>query len=339
MSSLDYLLARLHGIHSKSFLDDNFKKLKKVSSIEVLYKTLFPDEPSSVPVSRLYSTCEHLVKKKTFKQINYIATYFDYRVRLVNTLLLRYELDNVKLLVNAYYGGMKKAPDMFEVELIGTLNYEYIAECDMSDKSSVQAIFKDTVFDFLADRIETQTDLFLVENELDKYYYKLLLDSLSDLSRYEKKNLKQIIIEEMNWQNLSWAFRLKMYFRKSFANSIDTFLVDDDPGMIPVNDLENIFSLQFIAGEADTELKKLPKKYLDVIRKCYNEDGDFNLHHLEQRGYMQLRKSYSRFFFREYFNILPVISFIFLKKKEYANIVALIESIRYNFPLQDEEIA
>lgn len=332
MFEYDYLQAKLHGIHSKSIVGDNFEKIKKITSIERLKKEIFPEDNTVVPTNHLYSYLEKKVKEKMFKQINYISTFYKFKNKFINTLILRYEIDNVKLLLNAYYGKSPDLTDLFEVDLENTLNYDLIYKNDISDFKNLKKILKDTVFEFLIEIIPEYEDIFFIENHLDKFYYQTLLDSLYALSKHEKDLLSNIIIEEMNWQNLTWAFRTKVYYKKSFANVKDTFL--DFKNLIPLDVLNNIFELQFIPDEAELILKDIPIKYRSVILESFNEDGDFDLPLLEDNNLKELMKLYSKYFFIENFNILPIISFVYIKKIEYYNIVKLIESIRYNIRLE-----
>lgn len=333
MYKYDFIQAKLHGIHSKSIIGENFDKFKKIKSIDTLKKQLFPDDESAVPERLLYGYLEKKFKYKTFKQINYISKFFDYKNQFINNLILRYEIENVKLLVNAYYSRTKAVEEMFQVELEDTLDYKLIYSSDISDLRNIKLIFNDTIFNFLITLIEEKKDIFYIENSLDKFYYDNLLNSLNKLRKHEAENLKKIIIFEMNWQNILWAFRVKLYYKKSFANVKDTFL--DYKELIKLDNLEKIFLLEFIPDEYKKFFSGYPDRYKDIIYKSFNEKGDFDLHLLDENINMELMKLYTNYFFIENFNILPLISFIYIKKNEYLNVVKLIESIRYNISMEN----
>lgn len=328
MFEFDYIQAKLHGIHSKSVVGDNYTKLKKIKSIEKLRKELFPDDNTPLQGKALYSYLEKKFKLKTFKEINYISKFFNFKNKIVNNMILKYEVDNVKLIVNGYYAKEKSIKDLFEVELVDTLDYEKVYQADISDYNALKQIFSNTVFDFLIPVLKEKKDVFEVENRIDMFYYEHLLDSLKSLSGYEAEKLEKIIVEEMNWQNIAWAFRTKMFYKKSFANIKDTFL--KNPKLISPGTLEKIYELQFIPDEARVLFRGFPKKYLEIILASFNEDGDFDIILLEENIMKHMMDLYTKYFFIEYFNILPIISFIFIKKNEYKNVVKLIESIRYN---------
>lgn len=332
MFKYDFLQAKLHGIHSKSIVGNNFDKLKNVKSIDVLKKHLFPEDNSIIPERYLYGYLEKIFKIKIFKQINYISKFYNYKNPFINKMILRYEIDNVKLLINAYFSGNKKIEEMFEVELKDTLDYQLVYNMDVSDIHNVKSILRGTLFKFLIPLFEESKDIFYIENILDKYYYNSLLDSLKCLNKYEKENLKKIILFEMNWQNITWAFRIKLYYKKSFANIKDSFLNNRE--LIKSDVLEKIFQLEFIPDEAKKLFAGYPPRYQQIILKSFDNNGDFDLILLEENITKDLMKLYTRYFFIENFNILPLISFIYIKKNEYLNVVRLIESIKYNLSLE-----
>ncbi len=333
MFKYDFIQAKLHGIHSKSIIGENFDKLKKIKNIDTLKKQLFPDDDSIMPERNLYGYLEKKFLYKTFKQINYISKFFDYNNQFINNLILRYEIENVKLLANAYYSGAKTINEMFEVELKDTLDYKLIYLKDISDFKNIRLILNDTIFNFLIPLIEEKKDIFYIENYLDKFYYDNLLNSLNKLKKHEAENLKKIIFFEMNWQNILWAFRVKLYYKKSFVNVKDTFL--DYKGLIKLDFLERIFQLEFVPDEYKKLFSGYPDRFKDIIYKSFNEKGDFDLHLLDENIILELMRLYTNYFFIENFNILPLISFIYIKKNEYSNVVKLIESIRYNITMEN----
>ena len=332
MFNYDFLQAKLHGIHSKSIVGDNFNRLKKIKTIEQLRKEIFPEDSTAISERHLYSYLERNFKLRIFKQINYISSFYDDMNLFINSMILRYELDNVKLVVSAYYGKSKNVEELFEVKLKKTLDYELIYKSDLSDIKNIRNIFGKTVFSFILPMLEENQDIFNIENALDKFYYSNLLQSLDQLGRYEQENLRKVIIFEMNWQNITWAFRTRLFFKKSFDNIKESFL--NFPGLIKSDILEKIFDLKFVPNEAKELFKGYPSRYQEIILESFNEDGDFDLPLLEDNVNKDLMRLYTKYFFNENFNILPIISFIYIKKNEYANVVKLIESVRYNLELE-----
>ncbi|OHD06593.1 MAG: hypothetical protein A2086_06635 [Spirochaetes bacterium GWD1_27_9] len=332
MFNYDYVVSKIHAIHSKSFLGENFKKLTKISSIERLHKELFPKDNEIVLTKKLYTRIEKLFKEKTYKEINNIAKFFNYRNKFINNIILKYEIDNLKIIVKTYLSGLSKISDLFEIKLDKTLDYQLIYDSDMSDIKNVQKVLKKTVFKFILPMLEEKKPDYIIENALDKFYYRNFIDSLNELQNEEKQKIYLILKEEMNWQNILWAFRVKLYYGKSFKELEDTFL--NEKGLISLELIKNISDLQFIPGEPNRVFRDFPKNYSDIILKSFTEDGDVDLPLLEKRAITRLSEHYLKYFYIGE-EILPIISFIYIKQNEYNNIVKLVESLRYNLPIEN----
>jgi|GEM_PF-1241984 len=327
MSKYDYLLAKLHAKHSKSIIGENFESLKKIKSIENLYKTLLPDEMKKVTPLLIHSELEKKIKVKIFNEINNISKYFEYKNPLINNLILRYEIDNLKYLINAYYQKKQQISDLFEIDLKNTLDYKMIYTLDISKKENIIKILKKTIFKGLIKLINNDKDALFIENYIDKNYYSKLLDSTKQFSNYEREKIKKLIIEEINWQNILWAFRTKIFYNKTFDDIREYFM--NIKGAIPVKYLEIIYMIQFTSAEIKNKMNKIPGRYKKHIIDSIDNNGNIDVIGMENKILKELQKRYSKYFYIEYFNILPVISFIYIKKTEYSNIVSLIESIRY----------
>ncbi|MBN2544778.1 MAG: V-type ATPase subunit [Spirochaetes bacterium] len=332
MFKYDYIQAKLHGMHSKSIIRENFNKLKKINSIEKLAKELFPEDSFLYTGSEIYNEIEKKYKYKIFGQLNFIAKYFEFKNKLINNMLLKYELDNIKLILNAYFLKQKNVSEMFELSIINILDYKKIKNLDLSNFENIRAILSDTDFSFLIPLILETEYPFIIENTLDKYYFSLLVDSLKSFNKYIYNNMKEILIYEMNWQNIIWAFRTKIYYKKTFKNVADTFI--NHNWLIPVEKLEPIFDLTFIPDEQEKLLNHLPSSYYNFILNFFNKEGEFNVIAFEEKISESVINHYSKFFFIENFNILPIVSFIYLKYIEYNNIIKITESLRYNLKME-----
>jgi vacuolar-type H+-ATPase subunit C/Vma6 len=327
MSNYDYVIAKLHGIHSKSIIGENFKRLKQITNIEKLHKELFPNDLEPVSTRRLYSRVEKLFKDKIYQEICNISKFFDYRNDLINSVILGYEIDNIKILVKSHLSGVKSVSNLFEVKMKKRLDYNLLYSVDISDFRNIQRLLNPTWFKFVLPLIEQRKDIFIIENELDKFYYKNILDALKRNLEDSREILARIIREEMNWQNIMWAFRTRLYYSKAYNDIKDTFIKSDR--LLSSELLKRIFELQFIPNEASRIFKDFPDKYRDVILKAFKENGDVDLPALEEMMNAKLAEMYMKYFFKSN-DILAVVSFIYIKKDEYVNVVKLVESLRYN---------
>lgn len=325
----DFLIAKLHGIKSKSILGERFERLKRINSIDLLKQELgYKDSLFYYDIST-YNDIEKKYREKILKQLNYIVFFFNRKHKVINSMLMRYEIENVKLIVNCYFSKQKKDPDFPKPAVLNLFDYKAIKQMDLRDFENLKKIFIGTIFEFVLSVIEEKKEQFFVENEIDKFYYKNIFDSLGYLNQYEREKLKEILIIEMNWQNIIWAFRTYIYYKKNFKNIVDSFIYNEF--IINPEKFEKIFSLAFSPGEVENSLKEIfPPYYYYRILKFVKENGEINLEELEKSVIEEIISFYTYFFYHENFNVLPIIAFIYLKQVEYNNLVKLLESLRYN---------
>jgi len=325
-SSLDYITAKIHSIISHSIIDKNFIEYKKIKTIEELHKKMFPNDKIQISTRYLYKRVEELSKEEFFKNLNTLSSYFFHSNKIINTLISQYEIENIVAVVNGYYTGLKVIDKLFEFKTGSGLNYDILYKKDISDFDTVKSFFKDSIFEFIIPFIEKREPLYKVENQLDKFYY-------STLYRYVKSSgdtdikLLSLIKEKMNWENIRWAFRSKVFFKKTYEDVEDTFIKAS--GLIELNLIKTIFDIQYVSGEINRILGSFPQVFKDIISKSFNNEGDFSLTTLEELINERLMKQYYLSFYTGS-GMLPIIAFFYLKRKEYKNIVELVESLKYN---------
>ena len=249
MYDIDFIIAKIHGIHSKSVLGENYIKLKKVDSIEKLNRELFDEERTEIPTKKLYTEIERIFKKKIYKQILDISRYFNHNNELINSAILKFEIENVKIIINSYINKDKSVKNLFEIKLQKTIDYQLLYKIDITDFNNIKRLFDNTIFKFVVPMLESNSDRFLIENELDKFYYKNILSSIERLKTVSKSKILSLLIEEINWQNIIWALRTKFYFNRSFHDIEKSFFTYK--GVITKESLRNIFELDFVPNEID----------------------------------------------------------------------------------------
>lgn len=329
----DFIIAKLHGINSKSLIGERFDNLKKITAIDRLVKELGFSELEIEKGFSIYTLLEKSYKQKIFKQLNYIVNFFEGKNNFINSMLLKYEIDNVKLIINCYYSKQNKDPDFPKPTVLNIFDYQRIKEMDLTKIENIKEIFSNTIFNFILNMLDENKDHLFVENSIDKFYYYNLIDALETIKSYEFKKIKEILVLEMNWQNIIWAFRTAYFYKKNFKNVLESFL--SHKWLIDGKKLEAIFNLNYSPGELENSLKKIvPPYYYNFILKFVNSTGELDLNSLEKAAIKEIITRYTHFFYLENFNILPIIAFIYLKQVEYDNIIKLTESLRYNLKLE-----
>jgi vacuolar-type H+-ATPase subunit C/Vma6 len=139
--------------------------------------------------------------------------------------------------------------------------------------------------------------------------------------------LLSLIREKINWENIRWALRSKIFFKKTFEETEDTFV--KTAGLIDLNLIKAIFDIQFIGSEINRIFGSFPQVFKDIISKSFSSEGNLSLTTLEELIDERLLRQYYLSFYTGS-GMLPIIAFFYLKRKEYKNIVELVESLKYN---------
>ncbi len=332
-SNLDYVTAKIHAIASRSIINKNFTEYKKIKTIEDLHKKMFPDDKIQTSTRYLYTRVEQLSKEEFFKNLNMLSSHFFYKNRIINTLISQYEIENIITVVNGYYTNLKTINKLFEFNTGSGLDYDVLYKKDLADLDTVKSFLKDSIFSFVLPFIEKRDPFYKIENELDKFYYKSLHHAIKSTGETDIK-LMSLIREEMNWENIRWAFRSKIFFKKTFEDIEDTFIKES--GLIDFNLIKTIFDIQFVAGETNRIFGPYPQIFRDIIAKAFNAEGDLSLSMLEELIDERLIKQYCLAFYVGE-GMLPVVAFFYLKRKEYRNIIELVESLKYNMSMDNPQ--
>ena len=325
-SNLDYITARIHAMMSRSIINENLIEYKKIKTIEELHKKKFPDDKVPTPTRYLYKRVEQLSKEEFFNSLNMLSSHFFCNNKIINTLISRYEIENIITVVNGYYTGLKIIDKLFEFKTRNGLVYDVLYKKDMLDLDTVKSFLKDSMFGFVIPLIEKREELHKVENQLDKFYYSNLYHYIKSSDEANIK-LLSLIREEMNWENIRWAFRSKIFFKKTYEETENTFVKVS--GLIDFSLIKAIFDIQFLSGEINRILGPFPQVFKDIISKSFDNEGDLSLTTLEGLIDERLIKQYYLSFYTGN-GMLPVVAFFYLKRKEYKNIIGLVESLKYN---------
>ncbi len=326
----DYIIAKLHALHASGFYGEKLESLKKLNSVERIRDELFPDEEAAFSGETGISEIERMLRQKIFGQINFIAKYFLFSDRLVNCMILRYETDNLKSVLSAHYENRRLTSGLFEVDLKGGLDYGRIYSSDITSFDGVKNILENTMFGFVIPMIDEGAALFRIINAVDIFYFRKLVKSAAGHPVHVRDILSCIIREEIDWQNIIWALRLKLHYLRNFNESRQSFI--QHGGSVLVESLSNFFRFSLVPSEAESILKGLPQRYAELLRSFFADEG-FDLDGLESAVFLRMHHVYSKYFYFENSNILPVISFIQLKKYEYAALIGILESARYGTAL------
>ena len=322
-----FINAKIHGIYARSFLGDNFHKLASISNLKELSSHLFPDIKTVAINTSLHRFLQQKVFDYIHNQISLVFKYFEKQQILLKRIIGRFEIDNLKQIIRIYNSEYLEKPFFYDIKDYFEIDKKILQTLDLTKKENLFLLFKNTKYEFINELIMQNKSIFEIENKIDIFYYQQLINGLKGLNRIEKKVLKSLIIQEINWQNITWAFRLKQFYAESFENSSQYFI--NQKLALPVELFSDIF---FYSGEMDFKkiFKKWPSFYTDKIISVLDEYGEVKIHKLESIASEYINQKYYHLFYTNPFTLLPLVAFIYLKRKELNSIIALIEALRYN---------
>jgi len=318
MADLGYVLAKIHGIHSKSVIGDTLTRYSKIDSIDKLEKALFAGETAEAPTKQIYTRVEDRFRSKIISQITDITDYLGTDNPLINAFLMRYEIENVKRIIRANINGEKATTGLTELVIPKGLDYKLIAKTDLTSPSALRDILTDTVFSFVTEKAQgkntAETDILL-----DKFYYTNLLKAAQTLPKQQQEVITDIITDEINLTNIIWVLRLTKYYNTD-NDKIRSMIIETDKTISADILLEMV--------KTDTSAERRAVKKYQRIFGSQTISNDTNITKAEQSADEYISRRYVKLFTQEY-NILSVVAYIYIKMKEYSDIVRIVESLRY----------
>lgn len=201
-------------------------------------------------------------------------------------------------------------------DIDGIQNVEDIAGfLHFINKTNYKKVFEN--FSNKEDQIK-ETNIFEIENDMDKIY----LNKLIAITKDKNERLEKMIINKIDLMNLLWLYRMKKYYNFSEDKIKDIFIKQEKSN-------SKLEIKQFLSLENDTEILETFKK------KAYIKKYETSLS-FEQNINRYLYKEYYKIFKSQMFDISNICAYINLIEMENADIVHIIEGIRYN--LNKEEI-
>ncbi|MCK5812254.1 MAG: V-type ATPase subunit [Clostridiales bacterium] len=200
----------------------------------------------------------------------------------------------------------------------------------LSSKSSSQLIGNlrgSVYYDVLSDYETNNTflNLFNIETSLDQYYFLQLQKQVKKLlTGNDEKVVYEALTKQLDIMNILWVYRSRKYFtmdREEMYNSMighqSKLSRDIIKQLVDCHDDKQF--IQIVSGT----------KYGDIFK----DENQHNYERNYQKVIYQLHVSTLR---RHHFSIGSVVAYLHLKEFEIANIISVVEGIRYH--IDKEEI-
>jgi vacuolar-type H+-ATPase subunit C/Vma6 len=211
-----YAYTKACGIIGKSFIGKRISDLASLRTITELDRTVFPDRQRESPGHELLADMEGRILQRTVQNICAVITSYTDTPRALIRLLQSFEYADLKTCLHYLASGKKEPPSISPIGKFASIKFENYPD--------IKSMLQGTDYEFVLEKLPAKwqdgdSDLAVLETELDEHYYLSLIDSLNDLSAEDRKIACMILGDEISLRNCMWAFRLRTYFNMTEAET------------------------------------------------------------------------------------------------------------------------
>ncbi|NQT50828.1 V-type ATPase subunit [bacterium] len=319
---LDYIHAKVHGMRSRLYEAQRLDGLCELRAISQLWHRLYPDDPQPGD----HHALQRRLLADHIHALDVLCQHLPGRLAALTAWMLRrFQLENLKVILRA-----RQAGEPFErVE-------RYLAPLPSDLAMPARALLQTTsLADFLllvpvpalrkageqgvVQQAETG-EAFFVELAMERGYYEGLLEQHAQLPAAHRRSTEHLVRCESEIHTLLCVFRLKLNYELPYETAQRYFV----PGTFDTFRLERLYSYPAF----DDMLKLIPRHVLPPEQHA-------RLHtiaDLERALWQQLLHAANRQFYRSVGDLGAVVAFFAIKRVELANLIRVIEGVRYGMP-------
>ena len=226
LSKYAFINAKLRARISKILPDDKFNDLTKAPSLDAAL-ALLRDTPFA-GLENIYSSTGDLKQAELELLKNEIELYKNIRqylqhvpAELVDALLTRFEIDNLKNAIRIYFDRKirKRSVDtgihyIIYDRIIHDIPFDIIVNAENFDE--IAGVCEGTPYSQIIKKysptVESQGSLFRLEIALDHLYYVNLLTAIEKLDRRDRALAQRLAGVEIDLQNINWLLRFKKFY-------------------------------------------------------------------------------------------------------------------------------
>ena len=211
-----YAYAKACGIIGKSFVGKRIRELAALRTLTELDRLVFPNERHELPGRELLVDLESRIIKRAIRNIIAVINSYHKPPQALIRQLRSFEYADLKTCLHYISDGKSALPPLSDIGSFRTIRYEFFPD--------LKLMLAGTEFDFLPAKMPAKlsgsnVDLTVLETELDLHYYRLMKESLSELSAEDRVMADRILWEEISLRNCVWALRLRSYFKMTAAET------------------------------------------------------------------------------------------------------------------------
>lgn len=324
VDSLKYpnLIAKLKGMNAKNLNSKDFEELLKqnnIVSINSILKTKsyhlknLDDNSSREEIENeldniLIDDIEKIEKYLSNKDKEILFNcVLDYEIKVFMDVLKKIKYGKIEQ--NKIDNINKWTSKIFN-KLQGIARVNNINEIKIYSKKTA---FENIINSFLDTNNIEESNLFLIEMQLDKFYFENLFNNLNTESS------KKLIGTKIDLENIIWIYRMKKYYNMP-EEEIKKYIIEVDYNLKCLNELIAIDDYKQI-------IEFLKKTKYKEIFETENENLEILI-----RKYMY--NQYKKTFRQAKYDISTVISYLGMDKNQIENIINIVGGVEYKIDKQ-----
>lgn len=324
VNSLKYpnLIAKLKGMNAKNLNSKDFEELLKqnnIVSINSILKTKsyhlenLDDNSSREEIENeldniLIDDIEKIEKYLSNKDKEILFNcVLDYEIKVFMDILKKIKYGKIEQ--NKIDNINKWTSKIFN-KLQGIARVNNINEIKIYSKKTA---FENIINSFLDTNNIEESNLFLLEMQLDKFYFENLFNNLNTESS------KKLIGTKIDLENIIWIYRMKKYYNMP-EEEIKKYIIEVDYNLKCLNELIAIDDYKQV-------IEFLKKTKYKEIFETENENLEILI-----RKYMY--NQYKKTFRQAKYDISTVISYLGMDKNQIENIINIVGGVEYKIDKQ-----
>ena len=273
---------------------------------------------------------EDILKRNMINNMDKLIHYFrdDYKV-LIRSLYMKYEIEDLKVLARSIFNGKKSETIEKTLSFLGKysqVNPEKLFH-SRTIRDLIYSLEGSEFFEFLIPLVDGRREnLFRFEMALDMGYFNIIQSRRLKISAEDRQLLKKWEGMVADLYNIQWIYRGKKFYNLSpeellnyTINFGDKLTFTDRKEMCYTKNLEDLYRITI------NSVYGFLFKEEEISTDIYME------RRINRFIYYQLR-ALSR---KSPLSILQTIEYVWLLEFEIRDIISIIESIRYDLPLEE----
>lgn len=315
-----YILAKIYGILSRSFIGENYKDILRLKKVSDIYDRLFPGERTEIPEYQLTAELERKVVEAGIRTMVSVLDLLGNGEPILVHMLRKFEYQAVKSVVRGIVNG--------QAAEIAPWNLSRYAGIDLAGSDDQKTAMEKSPYAWILPMLAS-SPLVRIENSLDREYYVKLKSLARELPSKDRAGVDRLVSLEIVLVNVIWALRLRFFFGLD-AEKAQELLI---PGMADAERraVEQAFDIP--ADSLDGWRKwKFVWLIEDQLGEAFQAPDPIRA---EQKATHRLYTQARRLFHQDPFTLTPLAAFFKLKEYEASLLSTAVEALRLSVSEQE----